>query len=333
MFARRPASWCRFALLLTILALAGIASACGGAESPAPAEEPPSEPAAEATAPASVVAPGAAPELVQDGFSFTEGPVFGPDGNLYFSDVRESRIHRVLPDGTVEVYLENTDGANGLAFDDSGRLIAAQGAGGQVGAFDADGNVTVLAEGTAEDPYRPNDLILDGRGGIYFTDPGQRGTPEAPATRSPRVWYITPEGETVLVTDAAGRANGITLTLDGSTLILADSDGPDVLAMDVAADGTASNLRSWASLEDIPAGERSGADGMAVDADGRLYVTTVAGVQVFDPDGVYLETIQFPQQASNVAFGGPDRTTLYATARTGVYSLRMATAGPADRAK
>ena len=98
-------------------------------------------------------------------------------------------------------------------------------------------------------------------------------------------------------------------------------------------DGSADNLRPWATLRDIPAGERSGADGVAVDSDGRLYVTTVAGLQVFDEAGSYLETLEFPQQPTNVAFGGPDRMTLYVTAITGVYSLRMATAGPADRAK
>ena len=97
--------------------------------------------------------------------------------------------------------------------------------------------------------------------------------------------------------------------------------------MDVAPDGSTGNLRQWAGLQDIPEGENSGADGVAVDSEGRLYVTSVTGVQVFDDVGDYLETIAFPQQPSNVAFGGPDRMTLFATARTGLYSLRMRTAG------
>jgi len=305
--------------------LALLPVACGGGD--AQPEEVPD------TGPASVVAEGAVPELVQDGFMFTEGPVAGPDGNLYFSDIPENRVYRVLADGPVEVFLENTDGANGLAFDAQGRLVAAQGAGGQIGAFDAEGNVAVLARGTDDDPYRPNDLILDTRGGIFFTDPGQRPTPEAPATRNPRVFYITPDGETVPVTDMAGRSNGITLTLDGATLLIADSNGHDVLAMDVAPDGSTGNLRPWAALQGIPDGENSGADGVAVDSEGRLYVTSAPGVQVFDDIGNYLETIAFPQQPSNIAFGGPDRMTLFATARTGLYSLQMRTAGPADRAK
>ena len=307
------------------VALALIPVACGGGDA-----QPEETPDMGST---SVVAEGAVPELIQDGFVFTEGPVAGPDGNLYFSDIPENRIYRVLADGTVEPFLENTDGANGLAFDAQGRLIAAQGAAGQIGAFDMEGNVTVLARGTDDDPYRPNDLILDTQGGIYFTDPGLRPTPEAPATRNPRVFYITPDGETVPVTDTAGRSNGITLALDGATLLIADSNGHDVLAMDVAPDGSTGNLRQWAGLQDIPEGENSGADGVAVDSEGRLYVTSVTGVQVFDDVGDYLETIAFPQQPSNVAFGGPDRMTLFATARTGLYSLRMRTAGPADRAK
>ncbi len=315
------------ALGLGLVAL--LATGCGG-DAPAPEAT-----TADAPAPAmtDVVAEGATPQLVQEGFTFTEGPVAGPDGALYFSDVRESRIHRVLPDGTVEVYRENTDGANGLAFDRQGRLVAAQGAGGRIGAFVENGGITPLAERTGDDGYAPNDLILDASGGLYFTDPGPRPTPEMPATRPPRVFYLTPGGETMLVTDQIGRPNGITLTLDGRTLLIADSNGPDVMAMDVGPDGTASNLRPWARLQGITEGEPSGADGMAIDAEGRLYVTTTVGVQVFSPTGDHIQTIMFPRQPSNVAFGGPDRMTLYVTAREGLYSLQMRTAGPADRAK
>ena len=159
------------------VALALIPVACGGGDA-----QPEETPDMGST---SVVAEGAVPELIQDGFVFTEGPVAGPDGNLYFSDIPENRIYRVLADGTVEPFLENTDGANGLAFDAQGRLIAAQGAAGQIGAFDMEGNVTVLARGTDDDPYRPNDLILDTQGGIYLPTPvsGRRLRHPRPATR------------------------------------------------------------------------------------------------------------------------------------------------------
>ncbi len=109
---------------------------------------------------------------------------------------------------------------------------------------------------------------------------------------------------------------------------MSDTAGGAVFAYDLQPDGTAKNKRIFARLRDIPAGKDSVADGMAVDRDGRLYVTTRTGVQVFDAKGDYLGTIKVPRMPANVAFSGPDKRTLYITARDGLYRVEMLAQGP-----
>jgi gluconolactonase len=172
----------------------------------------------------------------------------------------------------------------------------------------------------------PNDLILDTKGGIYFTDPGPR--PVVP-DRPTAVLYL-PAGakQPIVVDDKVARPNGLILTLDGKTLIVADTIGVSLFAYVVQPDGTLKHKRTFATVRDIAPGQESGADGIALDRDGRLYVTTATGVQVFDARSVYLGTIKVPKQPSNVAFAGPDKRTLYITAREGVYKLAMLAQGP-----
>jgi gluconolactonase len=286
---------------------------------------------------AGIVAPGAKPELVQEGFQFTEGPVSAPDGTLYFSDVRANRIYRLGSDGKAVIFRENSGGANGLALDRAGRLVAVEGGNARIVAITPDGAVMPLAEKSGDKPFiRPNDLILDANGGIYFTDPGPRPMPGLPAAQKPAVYYVRPGGEAVLVNSDITRPNGITLSLDGKTLLVADSLGEDVVAFDVQPDGTLKNRRPFARLRDVmktATGVQSGADGMAVDRQGRLYVTSSTGIQVFDAKSVYLGTIAVPKKPSNLAFGGQDRKTLYITAGDSLFRLQMAALGPEGRAK
>jgi len=141
--------------------------------------------------------------------------------------------------------------------------------------------------------------------------------------------YYLPAGAKVpiVLDDQIPRPNGLTLTRDGKTLIVDNTLGNTVYAYDVAPDGTVKNKRPFAELRDIPAGEESVADGMALDRDGRIYVTTQVGVQVFDDKGAYLGTIKVPRRPANVAFSGPDKRTLYITAREGLYRLTTLTQG------
>jgi len=276
---------------------------------------------------AGVVAPGVMPELVQEGFVFTEGPVGTPDGGLYFSDIRPNRIHYLDPGGKISLVREQTNGANGLALTRDGDLIAAEGEGKRISKRSRDGMVTTVTEGIAGKPFlSPNDVLVDAKGGIYITDPGPR--PVVPG-RTAYVYYL-PVGakEPVVLDDQIARPNGVMLTRDGKTLIVNDTLGPTVYAYDVLPDGGVKNKRTFAQLLDIPEGKESGADGMALDREDRLYVTTVAGVQVFDAAGKHLGTIKVPRQPANAGFAGPDKRVLYVTAREGLYRINMLAQGP-----
>jgi gluconolactonase len=276
---------------------------------------------------AGVVAPGVEPELVQEGFVFTEGPLGTPDGGLYFSDIRPNRIYRLEPSGKIELVRENTNGANGLAFTREGDLLAAEGTGKRISKRTRDGTVTTVTEGIGGKPFlAPNDLLVDTKGGIYITDPGPR--PVEPG-RICYVYYL-PAGakEPIVIDDKIARPNGLTLTRDGKTLIVNDTIGPTVYAYEVQGDGSVKNKRTFAQLRDIPEGKESGADGMALDREDRVYITTLTGVQVFDAAGKYLGTIKVPRQPANAAFGGPDKRVLYITAREGLYRLPTLAQGP-----
>ncbi len=276
---------------------------------------------------AGVVAPGVAPELVQEGFVFTEGPVGTPDGGLYFSDIRPNRIYHLDPGGKISLVREQTNGANGLALTREGDLLAAEGEGKRISRRSRDGVVTTVTEGIAGKPFlSPNDVLVDANGGIYITDPGPR--PVVPG-RTAYVYYL-PAGakEPIVIDDQIARPNGITLTRDGKTLIVNDTLGPTVYAYDVQPDGSVKNRRTFAQLRDIPEGKESGADGMALDREDRLYVTTVAGVQVLDAAGKYLGTIKVPRQPANAGFAGPDKRVLYITAREGLYRINLLAQGP-----
>jgi gluconolactonase len=273
---------------------------------------------------AGVVAPGVAPELVQEGFVFTEGPVGTSDGGLYFSDIRPNRIYHLDPSGKISLVREQ---ANGLALTRDGDLLAAEGDGKRISKRGRDGTVTTVTEGITGKPFlSPNDVLVDANGGIYITDPGPR--PVVPG-RTAYVYYL-PAGarQPIVIDDQIARPNGLTLTRDGKTLIVDDTLGPTVYAYDVQPDGSVKNKRAFAQLRDIPEGKESGADGMALDREDRLYVTTVAGVQVFDAAGKYLGTIKVPRQPANAGFAGPDKRMLYITAREGLYRINMLSQGP-----
>lgn len=274
-----------------------------------------------------VIAAGAAPELVQEGFVFTEGPVATADGGLYFSDIRVNKTYFLDPGGKIAAARENTSGANGLALTKDGELLFAEGDGKRITKRNKDGSIAVLTEGPPGAPLlAPNDLIVDAKGGIYFTDPGPR--PVVPG-RPTYVYYLPAGAKTpVLIDNAVPRPNGLTLTNDGKTLIVDDTLNPTVYAYDVQPDGSVKNKRAFLQLRDIPAGAESGADGLAIDRDDRLYITTVTGVQVFDAKGQYLGTIKAGRQPANVAFGGPDKQTLYMTAREGLYRVKTLAKGP-----
>jgi gluconolactonase len=275
-----------------------------------------------------VIAPDAKVELVQEGFVFTEGPVATADGGLYFSDMQTAdRTYRMEPDGKISIFREHTNGMNGMALAPDGGLLGVEGTGKRVSRVAPTGNTTSLSEGTAQRPLMaPNDLIADQRTGIYFTDPGPRPIPPG---RKSYVYYLPPTAkDPIVIDDTITRPNGITISLDGKKLIVDDSVGDTVYEFEIERNGMAKNKKPFTKLHDLKPGEDSGADGLAIDKDGRLFITTVVGVQVFNKGGKYLGTIKVPRQPSNVAFGGPGKKTLFITAREGLYKIQTLTAGP-----
>jgi gluconolactonase len=184
----------------------------------------------------------------------------------------------------------------------------------------------VLADGFEGQPFRrPNDIVVDRNGGVYFTDDGN---PPEGQPRKPGVFYITPAGRLVKLDDDIEFPNGVMLSPDEKVLYVANSGkGEFIVAFDVGPDGLVSNRRNFARLV-----ARSGADGLAVDAAGRLYVAS-GGVQVFSQQGQHLGTIPIPRSTQNVAFAGPDKKTLYVVGSGAVYKIAMLAEGFKGRAK
>ena len=254
---------------------------------------------------------------------------------MYFSEIQASRIHLLDRNGAVRVWRENTRDANGLFLTADGVILAAEQGGKRIVAMAPDGRVTPLVTEFGGKPLRsPNDLVQDKSGGIYFTDPARSALD---VTQGPsRVLYRRRDGEVLLVDDLMVFPNGITLSLDERTLYVDDSDGHYVYAFDVEPDGRVRNKRAFAQLHDpvqTDRGLRSRADGMAIDAKGRLYVASGSGIQVIDPRGEYLGTIRVPELVRGLAFGGAGRQTLYMAAAGSLYRMRMLSQGPSQRAK
>ncbi len=286
-----------------------------------------------------VAAGGVIIELIKEGFKGTEGPIGYTDGSLLFTETNENRIVRIAPDNTVSSFLENSNGANGLALNANGEIIAVQTLKSQVGIIYPADKQKIFAEnfeGTAF--QRPNDLVLAKSGGIYFTDSGTRPTKENPnpPASHPGVFYITPTGELKRLANDIDRPNGIQLSKDEKVLYVANTLGEHVLAYDIGADGSISNRRNFAKLDGWKNEENvwsSGADGLAIDDEDRLYVASNAGIEVFSAKGDALGVILLPKKPQNIAFAGTDKKTLYAVGRGSAYKIPLLAQGFKGRAK
>ena len=266
------------------------------------------------------------PDQLATGFKFTEGPVWHPDGNLFFSDIPAHRIFKLMPDVTSEIYREPSGGANGLTFDTQGRLIACEYHSRRVSRTETDGTISVLADNYGGKRLNsPNDVVVKSDGSIYFTDPFY-GFP-ADQEREldfQGVYRIAPDGTISLLVDDFGVPNGLAFSPNEIILYIDDSRHQHVRAFDVLSDGSLANGRT---MIDMTADARGAADGMKVDIAGNLYVTGAGGTWVISPTGEHLGTIVTPELPANCAFGGPDHKTLFIAARTSIYSIRLKIAG------
>lgn len=278
-------------------------------------------------------------ELIKDGFDGTEGPIGLPDGSLLFTETKANRIIQISPDNKISTYLENSNGSNGLALSPNGNLISVQNLKPKVGIVYPKDREKTLAENFQGHPFqRPNDLVLDKKGGIYFTDIGTRPSAESPTPppSTPGLYYVTPDAALKRVATDIERPNGVQLSRDEKTLYVANTAGEHVLAYSIAADGSISGKRNFAKLagfSQTDKGPSSGADGLAVDQEGRLYVASNAGVEVFNESGQALGIIPIPQKPQNLAFAGSDKKTLYVVGRGTAYKIPVLTPGFKGRAK
>ena len=279
-----------------------------------------------------VIAAGTKIQVVQGGFRNTEGPIALPDGGLLFTENVTNKIFKIDAAGNASVFQEDTKGANALAFDPMGRLIATRREPGFQGiaVIFPSGREAVLADQFDGKPLdRPNDLVLDKKGGIYFTDPG----PHA-------VYYLTPGGKTIQVADGIERPNGIQLSPDDRVLYVNDTEGEYLFAFDVQPDGMLRNRRNFFKYIGVTrTAERivSGADGIAIDSEGRIYSTSNGGVDVLSPQGQLLGTIPVGTPGGrgpqNLAFAGRDKKTLYIVGRGAIFKAQMLVQGYMGRVK
>jgi gluconolactonase len=260
------------------------------------------------------------------GFVFTEGPLWHPDGFYYFVDVRASMLYRLTPGAAPELVRERTGGGNGTTFDLEGRLVLCEGDNRRVTRTSADGRIEVLADRfEGKRLNRPNDVVCHSDGSIYFTDPGLRVPLAEREVPHAGVYRIAPDGALSLVADCE-YPNGLAFSPDERVLYVANTRWAQYIhALEVDGGGRLIRRRIFA---DMSSDETEGVpDGMKVDVEGRVYCTGPGGTWVFAPDGTRLGIIRTPEVPANVAFGGPDLRTLFLTARTSVYTLRVKAPG------
>jgi gluconolactonase len=281
------------------------------------------------------VASGAMMEKLWSEGEFTEGPAEGPDGCVYFSDIG-NRIMKFDPKtGKTTAFRDPGGRSNGLKFDAKGRLIACEGAntggGRRISVTEADGTVKTLADGFEGKKFNsPNDLTLDGKGRVYFSDPRYVGTEKRELDHE-SVYRIDPDGKVTRVTTDTTKPNGLVISPDGKTLYVAESNSDktkprELRVYPLKEDGAVGEGKK---LFDF--GEERGIDGMTVTTEGTIVATAgskgAAGIYFFSPEGKKLGFLPTPEDPSNCCFAGKDRKTLYVTAGKSLYRVNLTLAG------
>jgi gluconolactonase len=265
-------------------------------------------------------------ERLATGFGFTEGPLWHPDGHYYFVDIRASVLYRLTPGQRAEVVRSDTGEGNGTTFDLAGRLVLCEGGNRRVTRMGADGRIDVLMDRfEGKRLNRPNDVVCRSDGSIYFTDPGLRVPLAQRELPYAAVYRIAPDGGITMLADFE-YPNGLAFSPDERLLYVANTRWAQYIHVLELDDAGA--MRRRTIFADMSSDETDGVpDGMKVDVEGRVYCTGPGGTWVFAPDGTRLGIIRTPEVPANLAFGGPNLRTLFLTARTSVYTLRLRTPG------
>jgi len=262
-----------------------------------------------------ILIPGEGWQLVGEGYKFTEGPATNAKGEVFFNDVGSSKTYKIV-NGKPEVWLADSKRGDGQRFGPDGKLYANASGESKILAWNEDGKSTVFADG-----FKGNDLVVLHNGAIYDTDPF-----ETPGNS--KVYYISPKGEKKVVDSGLKFANGITVSPDQTLLYVADSRSHWVYSYVIQSDGTLADKQKYYHLYQRDVDDDTGADGLRVDRDGRLWVATKAGLQVCDQAGRVNCIIPTPNgKVSNLTFGGENMDVLYATCGDKVYSRKVKVKG------
>lgn len=258
-------------------------------------------------------------------FQFLEGPAWDGKSTLYFSDQNGQKVYKYTKNKGFTV-IRSGQVTNGIAFDTDGLMyVCEQGSTNRVVKMDTTGAVIKVIANKYNDIgfNNLNDVCKDGKGGIYFSDP----TWGRIVQDKKAVYYVNPAGIIKRISGEFNRPNGLALSPDKKLLYVDDTENKNVFVFDIQPDGTAINQRVFCVLNMPNGTNTSGADGLKVDRDGNLYITSTLGVQIFNSAGVWQKTIEVPEQPTNVAFGDSDWSTLFITARTGLYSIELTARG------
>lgn len=284
-------------------------------------------------------------ERIAAGFAFTEGPLWNGD-HLLFSDIPKNRIvrWRELPEGPEVTTLRypsgfpldrptrvEQPGSNGLTLDRQGRLVACEHGNRRVSRTEPDGGIVTLAERwDGKRLNSPNDVVVRSDGAVFFSDPayGLYEQREGKELSFQGVYRIDPDGTLDLLVDDFEKPNGLAFSPDERTLYVDDTARRHIRAFDVDRDGRLSRDRVFASLEHP---DQGGPDGMKADIEGNVYCAAAGGIWVFDAGGTCLGRALLPERPSNCAWGDADSKTLFITARSNVYRLRVSVPGVAVR--
>lgn len=261
-------------------------------------------------------------EKLADGFKFTEGPTADFDGNVFFTDIGNNRIHVWTTEGKLELFRDKSGAANGLYFDRHGNLLICEGENRRVTSASPTGENRILTDQFEGKRYhRPNDLWAHPGGGIYFTDPayGKEGSDLEMDVEG--VYYILPDrGRVIRVCDDLKRPNGIIGTRDGKKLYITDHHGEMTWEYSIQPDGNLTRKKEFAEV---------GCDGLTMDEQKNLYLTNIKNqsVDIYSPEGELLVSIPMPEPPRNLTFGGVDYSSLFITAGESLYVLKMAVKG------
>lgn len=270
-------------------------------------------------------------EKVASGYEFAVGPVWHPDGHLLFADPQQGQVYRLGSGGKAETMRTDSGGARGMAVDSEGRLVVCETGARRVTRMTGTDTYTPIAERWRDSRLnRPTDVAAHSNGSVYFTDPGNKDVDAADRDMDHNgVYRVDSSGEVssaVPQIEYPEYPNGIAFSPDESRLYVTNTrDFSQINYYEVQSDGTLSTSHI---LGFVHSAEPGGVpDGLSVDADGRVYYAGRGGVWVFDASGDHLGTIEVPEPPTGCAWGDSDLKTMYVTATTSVYSLKMKTAG------